>query len=657
MLKTIRTLTVIFMLLLSMQLFAQIPGFEQPVYLNAKGETPNEFVHSLFGQIGVPVKVDGEIEGVVHGIFEGSAKDVFNKFSTAFNVHVYFNRSVAYVYHTDDIDERLLSMSNSKAKALIRAVSQMNLTDSRNALYFVDSAGVEVVGNQRFVRKVEELALKLKVKTAITPQAKSAAKVTKKADADELIVKEFKLKYASVIDKSQTISGHKVTIPGVATMLGQFIDRNELPTAVVIADSTAIDTANGDEIEANKQNKTHRRRNNGNRFLARIMAHPQTNSVWIEDTAQRMAIYQSMITAMDQQPQMVEIEATIIDINNSRQRELGINWRALNGDNEFLLGNGSAQDLRLQPGQQITPSGEGGILSVVMGDRTQFIARMRALENVGAAKFVSKPHVITNSNVEAILGATTEFFVRLEGNEAVSLEEKSFGTVLRVTPRVFEDGARDGINLMIAIEDGQASGAQVDNIPEIERSVVGTNAMIKQGQSLLIGGLIRETTADNTTKVPVLGDIPALGRLFQSKGQRVTTTERLFLITPRIVGDNTHTNPDAPVLRGRMEDIVSSSDQRSERASDQIQLKADRATKSIKGPSAFKKPIDTMKKTVLAEGAVTENAEPTSINELLVIPSTVKPLAVVTTVSNSPEGQWRVRNIEEEHAGWQTVPR
>jgi len=374
-----------------------------------------------------------------------------------------------------------------------------------------------------------------------------------------------------------------------------------------------------------------------------------------------MAIYQSMIEAMDQEPRMVEIEATIIDINNSKQRELGVNWRAFKGDDQFLLGNGTQDDLRLNSGQEITPLGEGGILSLVMGDRTKFLARIKALENLGAAKFVSKPHVITNSNVEAILGATTEFFVRLEGKDAVSLEEKSFGTVLRVTPRVFEDGAQDGVNLMISIEDGQAAGGQVDEIPEIARSVVGTQAMIQEGQSLLIGGLMRETTEDNTSKVPVLGDIPALGKLFQSKGQRVTKTELLFLITPRIVGEDQRLSAKGPILQGAIEDIISSSDERSATARDEIKLKTQRHKRLVDGPSVFKKPVDTFKNTVLADGNQAKKpVVKTEVTDLLVVPVLHSQEEVVepTVMANQSSLRvWQVRNVAEENTKWQVISR
>ncbi len=542
----------------------EIPGFDQQVVLNAKGESANDFVYSLFGQIGVPVSIESEIFGKVDGKFEGSAEEVFEQISRMFNVHVYFNRSKAYVYPAHHIIERFLPMSNAKAASLMGTVKQLNLMDSRNAVYAIKNAGVEVVGNERFVNKVEELAASLKVpqkerkKKVATPAAQPTAK--------QIVVREFKLKHVSVIDTVRTIGGVEVLVPGVESMLNRFINGSQSPAFVTVESENSSKPIN---------RVTNAPASSSSDFVTRILVNPQNNSVWIEDTADRMSIYQAMIDGIDQEPKQVEIEATIIDINNTRQQELGINWRMLNGSNELLFGNGSGQDLLLNPGQNITPFAAGGTASMILGSSTQFIARIRALEDLGAANIVSKPHVLTQSNSLALISATTEFDIKLEGKEEVGLEQKSYGTSLQVTPRVYENGAVDGIYMNIVVEDGNKLGSAVDNLPELEKSRIKTQAMILNGQSLLIGGLIRETENDLSSKVPLLGDIPAIGKLFQSNRRSSTTTERLVLITPKIVGPSAVAGTEKmPVLLGDMEEIIDTSERRVLRAREQIRNKS-----------------------------------------------------------------------------------
>jgi type III secretion protein C len=174
-----------------------------------------------------------------------------------------------------------------------------------------------------------------------------------------------------------------------------------------------------------------------------------------------------------------------------------------------------------------------------MGSVGQFIARIRALQTDGAARVVSSPQVVTLSNVEAIFDNSSTFFVRVAGREEVDLFNVSAGTSLRVTPHVFRDVDQTRIKLLVNVEDGNISGRQVDQIPVVERSTINTQALIAEGESLLIGGMVREVTANSTDKVPGLGDVPVVGNLFKSRESSTTRVERMFLITPRLAGTRT----------------------------------------------------------------------------------------------------------------------
>lgn len=181
----------------------------------------------------------------------------------------------------------------------------------------------------------------------------------------------------------------------------------------------------------------------------------------------------------------------------------------------------------------------------------------------GAARVVSKPHVITLSDVEAVLAATTEFFVRVAGEEEVDLFNVPVGTTLRVTPHVFTDNNINKIKLLVNIEDGsQAPGAQVDSIPVIERANISTQAVINEGDSLLVGGLVREAFRNTRYQVPVLGRIPVIGGLFRSKQNQASRVERLFLITPRLANGIGFGGGNMPALAGQQTRIVNDAQER-----------------------------------------------------------------------------------------------
>lgn len=280
-----------------------------------------------------------------------------------------------------------------------------------------------------------------------------------------------------------------------------------------------------------------------------------------------MEEYARLIAALDIEPEQIEIEATIIDLNTDRLRELGVNWRVQGSDAAGGFGDGTPLDRELVPGGDGLNEGTGGIVSLVLGDSTQFLSRIRALEEQGAARVVSKPHVMTLSNVEALLNTSSTFFVRVASREDVDLFNVSVGTTLRVTPHVFESASGTRIKLRVNVQDGSTTDRSVDDIPIVERSTINTQALIDEGESLLIGGLVREFDGNGISKVPVLGDIPVLGVLFRNTSQATSRLERMFLITPRVnLRAREGLRYDAPVSTGDESDIIRSAPSRTERA-------------------------------------------------------------------------------------------
>jgi type III secretion protein C len=116
-----------------------------------------------------------------------------------------------------------------------------------------------------------------------------------------------------------------------------------------------------------------------------------------------------------------------------------------------------------------------------------------------------------------------------------------------VTPFVVGESGAPQIRLAVTIEDGSISNdTVVDGIPVVDRSSLNTQAVIASGENLLLGGLVRERDIKNTDKVPLLGDIPAVGKLFQRTITTELRKERLYLITPRLVGEQRATRPASP---------------------------------------------------------------------------------------------------------------
>lgn len=278
--------------------------------------------------------------------------------------------------------------------------------------------------------------------------------------------------------------------------------------------------------------------------LPQIQADPRTNSVVIRDYPDKMAMHEAAIRKLDLPTKMIEIEAVILDINSDALESLGIDWRLSTRRLDIQTGAGNTpslprtNDLTSQViGGAATPV--GALATMAAGSAVnQLLARVTALEQKGRGRVLSKPKIVTPENMEAVIESTSTYYVKLQGNLEVNLANVTTGTALRVFPSIQVGRNGDMVKLAIKIEDGSLSAATVENLPVVQRNSVTTEATVGVGQTLLVGGLSVERDTDNVTGVPILRSLPLVGRLFESTDTRRERTERIFLLTPRVVEVN-----------------------------------------------------------------------------------------------------------------------
>jgi type III secretion protein C len=164
--------------------------------------------------------------------------------------------------------------------------------------------------------------------------------------------------------------------------------------------------------------------------------------------------------------------------------------------------------------------------------------RISALEKSGVLRVVSRPRLSTLNNIPAVFNNQVQYYVRVAGDRQVDLFPVTAGMVMRVNPSILYDGGELRTRLSIEVLDGSPSGMVVDGIPAVKQSSINTTAVVKQGESLLIGGMTVDTDYDYKSKVPVAGDIPIIGQAFRKRNKGAQHIERIFLITPRILSQN-----------------------------------------------------------------------------------------------------------------------
>ena len=548
---------------------APVPNAQRQVSITAREQPVAAFLHDLFAAVDVPATIAPGVTGSVNGTFTGSAERVLRDIARVYNLIPYFDGTVMHVVPASELVRRTYTVAPATAERLLREAVDLGLPDARNTLRRSGEGSMLAVGTRRFVEQIDELA------QATLEAPKAAA-----PGAGTVDFRVFYLRYGWAQDMTMTVGGRQVVIPGVASILRSLVGAQaSAPLGQEIMLRPTQPSLKGQGLGG--QGTAARSPKDGGRAAAadmlvaalartalpaepapsptiaadpnqiRIEADPRLNAIIVRDLADRLPRYEQLIAALDVEPQSLEIEATIIDINTDRMRELGINWRWSNAGNEVLFGNGTASDLLLRAGQTVTPIGRGGIISAVLGSAGQFVSRISALQAEGAARVVSSPQVVTLSNVEAVFDNSSTFFVRVAGKDEVDLFNVSAGTSLRVTPHVFRDKDGTRIKLMVQVDDGSLTGQQVDKIPVVERSTINTQALIAEGESLLIGGMTRDSSSSSVDKVPGLGDLPVVGNLFKTRTNNSARVERMFLITPRLAGSRPAAGATAPAAAPR----------------------------------------------------------------------------------------------------------
>jgi len=260
-----------------------------------------------------------------------------------------------------------------------------------------------------------------------------------------------------------------------------------------------------------------------------IESDPRQNAVIIYDAPEKMPIYEALIRQLDAFQPQIQIEAMILDIDTEAVDTLGVAWQAGGGSARIGFGDSTA--------------GQATILSV---DTGAFFARVNALATKGRARVLGRPTVLTLDNLVAVMSLSETIYARVGGlrgdrGGAVgygALVPISTGTLLRVIPRLVDEGDQRSVALIVEIQDGQfKDGRQSrgDWLPTVTQSGINTQALIGENDCLLIGGYFMERDHDEENRVPGLSGVPLVGGLFRDKRTQHSRSERLFLIRPRVV--------------------------------------------------------------------------------------------------------------------------
>jgi pilus assembly protein CpaC len=261
-------------------------------------------------------------------------------------------------------------------------------------------------------------------------------------------------------------------------------------------------------------------------------------------------------------PHQILLQVRFAEVSRTAMQELSVNFLLLDpnnprGDDEGLISTGQFNPLsenfvNSRRGPESTFTDQVNLF--LFHDDERFSAFIRALQGTGDFKSLAEPNLLALDGTEASFLAGGEFpFPFSTGDGEITLIFKEFGIRLVFTPKVQNSG---NIKLKVEPEVSTldfASGLQAFGfqIPTILSRRAQTEVELKDGQTFAIAGLIDNSIAENLSKVPILGHIPILGKLFQSQDLRQQRSELLVLVTPRLVQPS---DEAPPIPTGEPED-------------------------------------------------------------------------------------------------------
>ena len=256
------------------------------------------------------------------------------------------------------------------------------------------------------------------------------------------------------------------------------------------------------------------------------------NALIIEATPSDYRIILNVLKTIDVLPRQVLIEATIAEIDYSLVTDLGVNW-------EYLKGADFGKGL-----QFLNSSGSG--LTFAIGIADELRATLNALEQQRRANILSSPHVLASDNREARIDVSTEVptvtasTVIPSGGQSVTtttVQYRDTGVLLAVTPHINERGL---VTMDVFQEVSEQSADVVvagDAFPSFFKRVVQTSLTVQHGQTIVLGGLIRENKSKTSSGVPWLARLPIIGFIFGQTQDAFDKTELIILLTPKVIVD------------------------------------------------------------------------------------------------------------------------
>jgi MSHA biogenesis protein MshL len=270
--------------------------------------------------------------------------------------------------------------------------------------------------------------------------------------------------------------------------------------------------------------------------LGTVKADEKYNRVIVNTLPGKMEEVEKVVRQLDSKIKQVLIEAKIMSVKLTPAFEMGVDWQRLI----------SREPIQVDSTFPIDPTiGSFGRVIVGKYGGLDINATIDILKTIGETKLISSPRISALNNEEAkIFVGTKEFYTQTTTTisngtptTAVTVNFIDVGVELKVTPIINDDGfILMKIRPEVSRVDRTIEISTGDDIPVIDTTNAETRVMVQDGNTIIIGGLIKDETSRDTQKFPVLGDIPIFGSLFKHVREDKEKSEMVVFLTPHIIG-------------------------------------------------------------------------------------------------------------------------
>ena len=527
--------------------------------LSAAGIPVVDLIQEIVSAERVRALIDPSIGGRISVDFRGPPSALVDRLEQGHGVDAYFDGSTLHFTSTEQRVSAVIRLPPGQPlETFERSLGRLGIADPRFPLRMDPSTrSIAVSGPPRFVARVREAA---------RLDSGSSGRDTEEE------IRVFPLRFAQASDHVLQLGDESVPMKGVATLLkavfsGSGDTSGRDPTIAAISparppqsgsttatqDSLApalsrsrraaiggpviAPPAPHDEFERTLAGLRGHSASGANAGLPQIHADTRLNSVIVRDYAHRMPMHERLIRALDGRPRMIELHLRIIDADTATLRETIARIQASSMPVDPAPGRRSASDSS-SPLIDGAPYTE---LSVRRSPAPYTSVQQRPIETLikeavsrdGRVRVVAEPRITVLDNMPAELGNRKSFVARsrIESNDKGGTVRIEIGTRLRITPQTLidSDGTRR-IRLAISLHDGALTGSGSDGADATPASAshsIDTTAIVKVGETLLIGGLTVDYRRGDTTDRPDRG----------AAGEDVlrSRSERIYLITPKII--------------------------------------------------------------------------------------------------------------------------